>query len=83
MPAIDAGDDSAASLVAAVFEICSAVGLELSGGGGDVPVDIAAKAAALDQARADKDYSAADAIRAELQADGWTVETTKDGTAVR
>ena len=70
-------------LAAAVFEICSAVGLELSAGGDDVPDDVAAKAAALDQARADKDYAAADAIRAELQADGWTVETTKDGTAVR
>ena len=35
------------------------------------------------EARADRDYAAADAIRAELQADGWTVETTKDGTAVR
>ncbi len=81
--AIDAGDESAASLAAAVFEICSAVGLELSAGGDDVPDDVAAKAAALDQARADKDYAAADAIRAELQADGWTVETTKDGTAVR
>ena len=41
------------------------------------------RAAALDRARADKDYAAADAIRAGLQADGWTVETTKDGTAVR
>ncbi len=81
--AIDADDESAASLAAAVFEICSAVGLELSAGGDDVPDDVAAKAAALDQARADKDYAAADAIRAELQADGWTVETTKDGTAVR
>ncbi len=69
--------------MAAVFEICTAVGLELSAGGGDVPDDVAAKAAALDQARADKDYAAADAIRAELQADGWTVETTKDGTTVR
>ena len=81
--AIDSGDGSAASLAAAVFEICSAVGLELSGGGDDVPADVAAKAAALDSARADKDYAAADAIRAELQADGWTVETTKDGTALR
>ena len=81
--AIDSGDGSAASLAAAVFEICSAVGLELSAGGDDVPADVAARAAALDRARADKDYAAADAIRAGLQADGWTVETTKDGTAVR
>ncbi len=81
--AIDAGDDSAGPWVAAVMEICSAVGLELSAGGDDVGDDVSAKAAALDQARADKDFAAADAIRAELQADGWTVETTKDGTTVR
>ena len=81
--AIDAGNDAAGPLAAAVFEICSAVGLELSAGGGEVSDAVAAKAAALDQARADTDYAAADAIRAELQADGWTVETTKDGTTVR
>ena len=81
--ALDSGDEAAAGpLVAAVFEICGALGLELSAGS-DVPDDVAAKAASLDQARADKDYAAADALRDELQADGWTVETTKDGTAVR
>jgi len=81
--AIDAGGTSAGPLVAAVMEICSAVGLELSAGSDDVDDDVTAKAAALDQARADKDFAAADAIRSELQADGWTVETTKDGTSVR
>jgi len=80
--AIDSGDEDAAGpLVAAVLEICGALGLEL-GAADDVPADVAAKAAALDQARADKDFDAADAVRAELQADGWTVETTKDGTTV-
>ena len=43
----------------------------------DVPAEVADKAAALDAARAAKDFATADAIRAELQADGWTVETTK------
>ncbi len=80
--AIDAGED-AAPLVAAVMEICGALGLELSGGTDDVDDAVAAKAQALDQARADKDFATADAIRAELQADGWLVETTKDGTTVR
>jgi cysteinyl-tRNA synthetase len=80
--AIDAGG-AVGPAVAAVMEICSALGLELSAGGGDVPADAAAKAAALDQARTNKDYAGADAIRADLQADGWTVETTKDGTTVR
>ncbi len=80
--AIDAGSAEAGSLVAAVHEICSAFGLVLNSGG-DVPADAAAKAAALDAARAAKDYAAADALRAELQADGWTVETTKAGTTLR
>jgi cysteinyl-tRNA synthetase len=80
--ALDAGDAAAAPLVAAVDEIAAAVGLRL-GGGGDVPVEVSERAAELDRARADKDYATADAIRAELQADGWTVETGKDGTTVR
>ena len=40
-------------------------------------------ATALDEARAERDFARADAIRAELQAAGWTVETTKDGTTIR
>jgi cysteinyl-tRNA synthetase len=80
--AIDAADPAAASLAAAVAAMCAAVGLVLNAGG-DVPDDVAAKAAALDAARAAKDFAAADAIRAELQAEGWTVETTKAGTSVR
>ncbi len=80
--AIDAGSAAAGALVAAVGEICTAVGLVLNAGG-DVPADAAAKAAALDAARAAKDYAAADSLRAELQAEGWTVETTKAGTTLR
>ena len=81
--AIDAGDEAAAAAaIAAVDEMATALGLEL-GATGEVPADVAEKAAALDEARAGKEYAAADAIRAELQADGWTVETTKDGTTVR
>ena len=48
-----------------------------------MPDDVAAQAAALDQARADKDFATADAIRDALQGDGWIVETTKAGTSVR
>mgnify|MGYP001812193317 CR=1 FL=1 len=81
--AIDAGDVTAAGrAAAAVTEMATALGLEL-GGGAEVPDDVAAKAAALDEARAAKDFGTADELRAELQADGWTVETTKDGTTVR
>src|SRR3954449_12549765 len=80
--ALDGDDPAAASLVAAVHEICTAFGLVLNAGG-DVPAEVAARAAALDEARAAKDYATADAVRAELQAGGWTVETTKAGTTVR
>lgn len=38
------------------------------------------KCEALDAARAGKDYAGADAIRDELQAAGYDVKTTKDGT---
>jgi cysteinyl-tRNA synthetase len=80
--ALDAGDADAAALVAAVNQMCIAVGLVLNAGG-HVPPEAAAKAAALDAARAAKDFAAADALRAELHADGWTVETTKSGTSLR
>ena len=52
-------------------------------GAGPGKENAAEKAAALDAARAAKDFATADAIRADLQAAGWTVETTKDGTKVR
>lgn len=81
--AIDAGDLAlAAALAATVDELCAAVGLVLKATD-DVPADVTAKAAALDAARAAKDFATADALRAELQSDGWQVETTKTGTTVR
>jgi cysteinyl-tRNA synthetase len=80
--AIDTGDPSAASLVAAVREMTAAVGLELRGRA-EVPGDVLERVAAIDAARAAKDYDTADSIRAELQAEGWHVETTTGGTSVR
>jgi cysteinyl-tRNA synthetase len=80
--AIDAGDASAASLAAAVHEMCGAVGLVL-GSVAAVDDDAQAKAAALDAARAAKDFAKADALRNELQDGGWIVETTKAGTTLR
>ncbi len=81
--ALDAGDDATAgSLAAAAQEIARAVGLVLKTAG-EIPAEASAKAQALDDARANKDFAAADALRTELQADGWTVETTKAGTAIR
>ena len=81
--AVDAGNAvEAAALAAAVREMCSAFGLGIKDVT-DVDDEILAKAAALDAARASKDFAAADALRAELQAAGYVVETTKDGTRVR
>ncbi len=80
---LDADDTAgAAALVAAIREIAVAVGIELAGDV-EVPDDVRALAAALDAARSAKDYAAADAIRGELIADGWIVETTASGTTVR
>jgi cysteinyl-tRNA synthetase len=82
--ALDAGDAAtAAPLVAAIGEITRAVGLVLDAGGGDVPDEVLAAARRRDEARAAKDWAAADAIRDELTADGWLVEDTPSGTQVR
>jgi cysteinyl-tRNA synthetase len=48
-----------------------------------VAADAQALASALDAARSAKDFAKADALRAELQAQGYLVETTKAGTALR
>ncbi len=80
--ALDAGESAAASLASAVHEIASAMGLELAVAD-DVPDHVLAAAGALDEARADRDFARADEIRSQLQADGWTVETNKDGTTIR
>jgi cysteinyl-tRNA synthetase len=63
------------------LEIAGALGLFAAGsdGGDDGALDLAAQ---LDAARAGKDFATADVLRAQLQADGWTVETTKAGTRI-
>ena len=82
--ALDAGDSAAAApLAAAASEICRAVGLVLNSGGEEVPAEILERAKARDEARASKDWAAADAIRDELTTAGWLVEDTADGTQVR
>jgi cysteinyl-tRNA synthetase len=80
----DRGDhEGAAPLAAAVLEMASAVGLPLHAS--SVPVDEAASllAAERNEARRRKDYARADALRAELQAQGWIVEDTPGGTLIR
>jgi cysteinyl-tRNA synthetase len=80
--ALDADDPAASGLMAAATRIAGTFGLDL-GGSTQVPAEALQQAAALDAARAAKDFATADAIRAALQADGWTVETAKSGTTLR
>jgi cysteinyl-tRNA synthetase len=81
--AAESGDSAAtAALASAVTEMTQALGLKLSAGD-DIDAVIVERANALDAARKAKDFAQADAIRNELQAAGYVVETTKDGTRVR
>jgi cysteinyl-tRNA synthetase len=74
------GDRAAA---AAAFEICGALGLELRTEVGEVPDDVLALARLRDEARAAKDWARADALRDDIQSQGYVVEDTPDGTKVR
>jgi cysteinyl-tRNA synthetase len=81
--AVDAGDTPrAASLRAAAVEMLSALGLELNTGD-DIDDSVLQRARDLDAARTAKDFATADAIRNELQAAGFVVETSKEGTRIR
>ena len=80
--ALDGDRPEAAPLASAAREMCTAFGLVLKEGS-DIPDDVAERVAALDQARADRDFETADSLRLELQGEGWIVETTKSGTSVR
>ncbi len=81
--ALDAGDpEAAAPLAAAVGEMATAVGLELVGGAGEVPPEVTRLVARRQEARARRDFLAADGIRDELDALGWVVEDTPQGPRV-
>ena len=81
--AIDEGNSGQASALSlAVMQMCSALGLELRAAA-EVDAATMQRASDLDAARAAKDFATADAIRNELQAAGFVVESTKDGTRVR
>jgi cysteinyl-tRNA synthetase len=80
--ALDAGSSDAAPLAAVAHVIATTFGLDLAVAS-DVDSEAQSLAQALDDARAARDFATADALRAELQADGWTVETTRDGTSLR
>jgi cysteinyl-tRNA synthetase len=82
--ALDAGDvDTAAPLAAAAKEIADAMGLELRAAADEVDAATTELVRQRDEARAAKDFAAADRIRDELVAAGWVVEDTSGGTKVR
>jgi cysteinyl-tRNA synthetase len=81
--ALDAGDPAAAApLAAAVGEMANAVGLNLVGGTGEIPAEVTDLLARREEARARRDFAAADDIRDRLDALGWVVEDTPEGPRV-
>ncbi len=81
--ALDADDEATARpLAAAAAEIASAVGLVLRGASA-IPDEILDLARQRDAARSAKDWAAADQLREELQAAGYTIEDSAQGTQVR
>jgi len=81
---LDGGEsDAARPLVAAVREISGALGLRLGPAGDeDIPAEILALVVRRDQAREERDFAAADALRDELVGRGWVVEDSPSGTKV-
>ncbi len=81
---LDAGEPNAAApLATAVREIAGAVGLALGRATArEVPGEVLDLVARRDQARADRDFGAADALRDQLVDLGWVVEDTPGGTKV-
>jgi cysteinyl-tRNA synthetase len=82
--ALDAADqDEAGRLVRLVREATSAVGLELRAEPEEVDPAALDMATARDEARAAKNWAAADRLRDELVSRGWIVEDTPEGTRLR
>jgi cysteinyl-tRNA synthetase len=75
--------EAAAGLAAAVFEITAALGLRVGRPSADIDAAALALAAERDEARRQKDYGLADSIRDRLQAQGYVVEDTPEGTRIR
>ena len=81
--ALDGGDPhEAATAWATIGEIATAVGIEITAAGGEVPAEIEHLAVLRDEARAAKDWAEADRLRDEIRVAGWEVEDTSEGTRV-
>jgi cysteinyl-tRNA synthetase len=82
--AADAGDEEEGGRLAHTAAVLAAVlGLSLRAADTDVDEESARLVAERDEARGQKDFARADALRNELVARGWTVEDTAGGTAIR
>jgi len=82
--AADAGDEAKGHhLAATAAVIVAALGVPLRAADTDVDEESAQLVAQRDEARREKDFARADALRDDLVARGWTVEDTADGTAIR
>ncbi|MHB8438318.1 MAG: cysteine--tRNA ligase [Acidimicrobiales bacterium] len=74
------GDDGARAHAVTAAVMCGALGVRLRAGGGELDMEVAELVRARDEARAQRDWDAADQIRTCLEADGWVVEDTPQGT---
>jgi cysteinyl-tRNA synthetase len=83
--AADAGEHEQASrLAAAVATVGATLGITPRRPGADsVPADVVERVARMDEARRSRDFATADALRAELSAEGWLVENAAGGSRVR
>jgi cysteinyl-tRNA synthetase len=82
--AADANDEGRGlRLARTVAVLAAALGLAVRGGAAEVDEAAAKLVAERDEARKNKDFARADALRDELVALGWTVEDTAAGTAIR
>ncbi|HEY6473002.1 MAG TPA: cysteine--tRNA ligase [Acidimicrobiales bacterium] len=82
--AADAEDEARGLRLARTAAVlAAALGLAVRGGAAEVDEASAKLVAERDEARKNKDFARADALRDELVALGWTVEDTAAGTAIR
>jgi cysteinyl-tRNA synthetase len=75
-------EDGAGPLAAAVREIAAVVGLALRGEA-EAPAEVQDLARRREEARARKDFAAADRLRDELASRSWVVEDTASGPKLR
>jgi cysteinyl-tRNA synthetase len=80
----DAGEEEkGAALAAMVLELFRAIGLRADSSPESIEASVLTLVAAMDEARAARDFTEADRLRALIEAQGFQVENTPNGTRVR